>query len=175
MPYQYVPYNPYSVNSQMYQNVPPHYGHQAPQVQAVQNQMAQNQAAAQVQEQARPQNIPLKGWLVSCEDEARKAVIDFDGSIYVFPDFSHGVIHTKQINTVDYSAVFKTYKIEEQAQVSAQPMDLSGYVPKSDFDRLVQDVVRLNEIVAQLSSPHSQPSQSSRRGKSEGVVKNDES
>ena len=38
----------------------------------------------------------LKGRPVSNEEEANAAMIDFDGSLFVFPDKAHGKIYTKQ-------------------------------------------------------------------------------
>lgn len=40
----------------------------------------------------------LKGRPVSSVDEARAASIDFDGSIFYFPDVANNCIYTKQIN-----------------------------------------------------------------------------
>lgn len=62
--------------------------------------------------QAQNQNVGfLKGRLVTGIDEARAAIIDFDGSIAVFPDISNNKIYTKQIN-LDGSAALKTYVLE---------------------------------------------------------------
>ena len=47
------------------------------------------------QQSASPQ---LKGRLVSSIDEARAAQIDFDGSLFIFPDIANKKIYTKQIN-----------------------------------------------------------------------------
>ena len=46
-----------------------------------------------------PIRIPgLKGYPVSSLEEARAAVVDFDGSIFIFPDIVNKRIYTKQIN-----------------------------------------------------------------------------
>ena len=45
------------------------------------------------------QQIPaLKGRPVSSIDEARATSIDFDGSVFYFPDLANKCIYTKQIN-----------------------------------------------------------------------------
>ncbi len=76
----------------------------------------QPQPAPQIQQPQQVQQTqppPLKGWQVSSQEEARKAMIDPDGSLFVFPDVSTGAIYTKQINPVDFSAVFRIYHIAQ--------------------------------------------------------------
>ena len=46
----------------------------------------------------RPQYLGMKGHPVSSLEEARAATIDFDGSIFFFPDLANKKIYTKQIN-----------------------------------------------------------------------------
>ena len=103
----------------------------------------------------------LKGWPVFSEDEARKAVIDLDGSIYVFPDFNHGFVYTKQINTADFSPVFRTFKIQEsvKAEEHTSSIDMSSFVSRSDYEQLVQAFYQLQNDVAQLHSQASQIAQ----------------
>ena len=45
-----------------------------------------------------PSRIGLKGRTVSSIDEARASTIDFDGSVFYFPDLANKRIYTKQIN-----------------------------------------------------------------------------
>lgn len=116
------------------------------------------QPAQPVQVQQQGQSLPVKGWAVASEDEARKAMIDLDGSVFVFPDFTNGCIHTKQISTVDFSPVFKTYRLVEaspapQSAPEKPSVDLSGFVPREDFNRLSETVQGLSETVSQLSAP----------------------
>ena len=54
---------------------------------------------------------------VSSFDEARNAMIDFDGSITVFPDLANGKIYTKNINN-DGTANINVYALT-QAPVTA--------------------------------------------------------
>lgn len=53
----------------------------------------------------------LKGRPVTSLEEARAAQIDFDGSVFFFPDIANGKIYTKQIN-LDGTATLKEYKTE---------------------------------------------------------------
>jgi hypothetical protein len=42
--------------------------------------------------------ISLKGRPVASIEEARASIIDFDGSVFYFPDLANKCIYTKQIN-----------------------------------------------------------------------------
>lgn len=69
-----------------------------------------------------PQQAPaapmIKGRPVSNEEEANAAMIDFDGSLFIFPDKAHGKIYTKQLG-LDGNIVFLKYALE---QPSANPL-----------------------------------------------------
>lgn len=52
----------------------------------------------------------LKGRAVTSYDEAKAAMIDLDGSVYIFPDINNKVIYTKQIN-LDGTASLNTYAL----------------------------------------------------------------
>ncbi len=54
----------------------------------------------------------LKGRPVSSIDEARVANIDFDGSVFFFPDLVNNRIYTKQINTNGTSS-FCMYELKD--------------------------------------------------------------
>ena len=104
----------------------------------------QNQQNQQNQ-QAPP---PLKGWPVNSQEEARKAMIDLDGSLFLFPDLSTGAIYTKQINPVDFSAIFRVYRPEPQQTADAVGgVDLSGYVPREEFEALSETVQSLRNAM----------------------------
>ena len=66
---------------------------------------------SQVQMTQQPQNF-LKCRAVTSIDEAKAAMIDLDGSIFVFTDFGNKHIYTKQIN-LDGTATLNTYTLEE--------------------------------------------------------------
>lgn len=83
----------------------------------------QNQYNALYQQQAQPQII--KGRPVSNYDEAKAAMIDLDGSLFMFPDVANKKIYTKQI-MLDGTAELKTYVLQEQNSSN-------GYVTQSDL------------------------------------------
>jgi hypothetical protein len=59
----------------------------------------------------------LKGRLVSSLEEARATSIDFDGSIFYFPDLANRRIYTKQIN-LDGTATLNMYELKAMPTVN---------------------------------------------------------
>ena len=54
----------------------------------------------------------LKGRPVSSFEEARASIVDFDGSVFYFPDLANKRIYTKQIN-MDGTALINVYEFKE--------------------------------------------------------------
>lgn len=80
----------------------------------------------------------LKGRLVSSLEEARATSIDFDGSIFYFPDLANRRIYTKQIN-LDGTATLNMYELKEVPAVNEQAVSASmnNYVTRDEFDQVV--------------------------------------
>lgn len=90
----------------------------------------------------------LKGRPVSSFDEARVSIIDFDGSVFYFPDLANGKIYTKQIN-MDGTATTNIYTlteapVEQQNRVSA-PVDC---ISREEFEQAMTSL--RNTILAAL-------------------------
>ena len=85
-----------------------------------------------------PQGNMLKGRLVSSYDEAKNAMIDFDGSISYFPDLANGKIYTKQIN-LDGSSTTKVYLLTDPKAVEEN----SEFVTKQEFLKLQEQVNKI--------------------------------
>lgn len=84
----------------------------------------------------------LKGRPVSNEEEANAAMIDFDGSLFVFPDNAHGKIYTKQLG-LDGNIVFRKYAMEQGSTPSPAPqseIDLSGYVTTETLEKRLSEI-----------------------------------
>ena len=75
-------------------------------------------------------------------------MIDFDGSLFVFPDKAHGKIYTKQLG-LDGNIIFLKYSLESGGQpgngqnaasavVSGQ--DMSEYVKKDDLNQKLAEI-----------------------------------
>lgn len=97
-----------------------------------------------------PPQTGLKGRLVSSLEEARATSIDFDGSVFYFPDLANKRIYTKQINA-DGTATLCLYELrdlpieKEKAEVSL----VEQFVTKEELERvLAQFRQSLNEKTA---------------------------
>lgn len=89
---------------------------------------------------------------VASEDEARAMPTDFSGAPILMPDRAHGYIYTKQLNLQTGCADFARYRREqdqEQEQETNKPaeIDLSDYVPRTEFNELIR---RFNKLCEQL-------------------------
>lgn len=97
-----------------------------------------------------PPQTGLKGRLVSSLEEARATSIDFDGSVFYFPDLANKRIYTKQINA-DGTATLCLYELrdlpieKEKAEVALAEQ----FVTKEELERvLAQFRQSLNEKTA---------------------------
>ena len=73
----------------------------------------------------------LKGHPVSSMEEARVSSIDFDGTVFYFPDLANKKIYTKQIN-LDGTATLLMYELKE-IPVQSQP----NYVTRKEFEDVI--------------------------------------
>ena len=89
--------------------------------------------------------LSLKGRPVSSIEEARAQSIDFDGSVFYFPDLANNKIYTKQIN-MDGTASLNMYELKEIP--SAQPQD---FITRQEFEKTIQ------RIECYLAPPPAQP------------------
>ena len=73
---------------------------------------------------------------VSSLEEARASVIDFDGSVFYFPDAANKRIYTKQIN-LDGTSLLNMYVLQE-IPTTPQPEQLADtYVSKDEFQQTI--------------------------------------
>lgn len=105
-------------------------------------------------QQPQPAFIGLKGRPVSSLEEARAAAIDFDGSVFFFPDLANKRIYTKQIN-LDGTASMNMYEYKE---VPTEAFNSSNFVTRQEFDETLNDIKgALNMIVQQTQQQKQQP------------------
>lgn len=90
-------------------------------------------------------SMGLKGRLVSSIDEARASSIDFDGTVFYFPDLANRCIYTKQIN-VDGTATLLMYELKE-IPVPSQP----NFVTREEFENTIAQLQKL------LATPQQSP------------------
>lgn len=117
------------------------------------------------------QQIYLKGRPVASIDEARASMIDFDGSVFYFPDLANNRIYTKQIN-LDGTSTLRIYEMTQQ-KVPTSPSEESAnstedlmksasnlFVSKNDFSKTISalcaEIDKLKE--GNLNNkPHDEP------------------
>lgn len=97
-----------------------------------------------------PQPQPgLKGRPVSSVEEARAASIDFDGSIFYFPDVANNCIYTKQIN-MDGSASINVYELRKMPMRTGG-IDTNSFVTREEFELILNQL--RSELIPQKTNP----------------------
>ena len=120
----------------MYQN----YNYYPQQTQQTSPQL--NQQSYQPYYRQAPPQIGLKGRLVSSLEEARATSIDFDGSVFYFPDIANKRIYTKQIN-IDGTASLYVYELREmpvQKDDSVLVPSIEKFVTREEFERVLAEL-----------------------------------
>lgn len=97
-------------------------------------QAAQMMARPAYQNPAPYQNNRIRP--VSSLEEVRASAIDFDGTVFYFPDAANKTIYTKQIN-LDGTASVNMYVLQE-IPVAPRPDQLAAaYVSKEEFQQTI--------------------------------------
>ena len=94
-----------------------------------------------------PPQTGLKGRLVSSLEEARATSIDFDGSVFYFPDLANKRIYTKQIN-MDGTATLCMYELKElpiEKDNSSFVPSIEKFVTREEFERVLQQLQLLQK------------------------------
>ena len=87
------------------------------------------------QQQTRLNQPLLKGRPVSSIDEVKAASVDFDGSIFYFPDLANNRIYSKQIN-LDGTSTILMYELKEI------PKDIptSQFITREEFETVINQL-----------------------------------
>lgn len=132
----------------MYQN----YGYYPPVQQPMNQQTIPNYTQPNYLRTAQSQN-GLKGRLVSSLEEARATSIDFDGSIFYFPDLANKRIYTKQIN-MDGTATLNVYELREVPIMNENPQvpqSMNNFITRDEFEQVIAQIQqKLPKEVAQV-------------------------
>lgn len=132
----------------MYQN----YGYYPPVQQPMNQQTIPNYTQPNYLRTAQSQN-GLKGRLVSSLEEARATSIDFDGSIFYFPDLANKRIYTKQIN-MDGTATLNIYELKETPIMNENPQmtqSMNNFITRDEFEQVIGQIQqKLSKEVAQV-------------------------
>ena len=87
-----------------------------------------------------PLSPGLKGRLVASIEEARAAAIDFDGTVFYFPDLANKRIYTKQIN-YDGTATMAVYELKEMPiEQSQSDITAEKFVTREEFERVLAEL-----------------------------------
>ena len=92
-----------------------------------------------------PPQIGLKGRLVASLEEARATSIDFDGSVFYFPDLANKRIYTKQIN-IDGTASLCVYELRElpiEKEESVVVPSVEKFVTREEFEQVLGQIKQL--------------------------------
>lgn len=87
-----------------------------------------------------PQFTGLKGHPVSSLEEAKASSIEFDGTIFYFPDIANKRIYTKAIN-MDGTASLNMYELKP---IPADPVE-GDFITRAEFD---QALARISELLS---------------------------
>lgn len=97
------------------------------------------------QQASQMQTAQLKGRPVASLEEVKASTIEFDGSVFFFPDLGNKKIYTKQIN-VDGTSTINMYELKPIPQ--APVVNSSQYVTRDEFEtvlsNLQQELSKLN-------------------------------
>ena len=86
-----------------------------------------------------PPQTGLKGRPVSSLEEVRASSIDFDGSVFYFPDMANRRIYTKQIN-IDGTATLNVYELIELKNETKEGIALPSmdkFVTKEELQQVL--------------------------------------
>ena len=84
-------------------------------------------------------NFGLKGRQVSSIDEVKAMTIDFDGTIFYFPDLANNRIYTKQVNPMNGMAQLQVYELKEQPVPSTPPQN-NNYITREEFEKAIAEL-----------------------------------
>lgn len=122
-----------------------YYPQQTQQIQQVPQQQPMYQIPSYMRQA--PMQTGLKGRLVSSLEEARATSIDFDGSVFYFPDLASKRIYTKQIN-MDGTATLCVYELREmpvEKEVSEIVPSVEKFVTREEFERVLAQLQLLQK------------------------------
>ena len=102
-----------------------------------------------------PPQTGLKGRLVASLEEARATSIDFDGSVFYFPDLANKRIYTKQIN-MDGTATLCIYELREmpiQREESVFVPSVEKFVTREEFERVLEQLRQMLQKPTEPAAP----------------------
>ena len=130
----------------------PTYPQQQQYVQPIQNQVYGNyKMMPYVQNNPCPQVRP-----VSSIEEVRACPIEFDGSIFYFPDIANKKIYTKFVN-MDGTVSINLYELSTLSNNTDHQIDTSTYVTRAEFEDVVNQLKQALKQEVPQSNAAQQP------------------
>lgn len=102
-----------------------------------------------------PVQMLLRGRPVSSLDEVRASTIDFDGSIFYFPDVANKCIYTKQIN-MDGTATLNMYELKSIPSAE-QSMPMQNFITREEFEQVIAQLKQMLVPAQPVPEPAPQP------------------
>lgn len=94
-----------------------------------------------------PIPLGLKGRPVSSLEEVRATAIDFDGTVFYFPDLANKKIYTKQIN-LDGTASLNMYELKNITTPNEQNnMSNSSYITREEFESVINNIKEQQQVL----------------------------
>jgi hypothetical protein len=81
---------------------------------------------------------------VSSVEEVRACPIEFDGSVFYFPDIANKKIYTKFIN-MDGTVAINLYELKDLTTITEQPIDTSMFVTRPEFENAMSELKKVFE------------------------------
>ncbi len=103
-----------------------------------------NRPIYQIPQQPVQPFMGIKGRPVASIEEARASIIDFDGSIFYFPDLANKKIYTKQIN-MDGTALLNMYELKEIPV--EQEFTPTEYITREEFEKVIEQLRQTSAAV----------------------------
>ena len=92
----------------------------------------------------------LKGRPVVSFEEARASQIDFDGSLFIFPDIGNKKIYTKQIN-IDGTASMNVYSLIEETPAATE-VSTMNFVTREEFEKVIAELKAATSVPTSTAS-----------------------
>lgn len=89
---------------------------------------------------SRQPSFGLKGRPVSSLEEVRATSIDFDGSVFYFPDLANKRIYTKQIN-MDGTASLNMYELKPVPKET-----VNDYITRAEFEEAIKQLAAIGPM-----------------------------
>ena len=93
---------------------------------------------------------------VSSVEEVRAYPIDFDGSVFYFPDVANKKIYTKSIN-MDGTVAINLYELKEMP--AADQCMSSSYITRQEFNDVITQLKTMYEEMLQSKEPKQEMTQ----------------